>query len=91
MLSLKQSLRLMLSQKPMLKLALRLGPRAKPRASQRPKVVQKVKLKVKVRSMPMLRQTLRLRANSSIKSRRLEKVWLKELQEEHLAHQAPKR
>ena len=85
MLSRKQSLRLML------KLTLKLGPRAKPRPSQRPKVVQKVKLKVKVRSMPMLRQTLRLRANSSIKSRRLEKVWLKELQEEHLAHQAPKR
>ena len=88
-----------LSPKPMLKLAPRPGPKVKAKARAKPKVALIAKLKVKrkekARSKPMLmlilRQALRPRASSLIRSRRSVKVWLRELQEGRPAHQVPKR
>ena len=97
MLSLKRSLRPMLNRKLMLKLAPRPGPRVKDKAkpSRRPRVALIAKLKVKARSklmlIPMPKQAPRPRASSLIRSRRLAKVWLRELLVGHPAHQLPKR
>ena len=85
----------------MLKSILRLGLSPRERAKPRPRAKVKLKLKEKLKEKPKVKarlmQTLMLklirrpRASSSIKSKRLEKVWLRELQVERLAHPALKR
>ena len=93
MLSPKLSLRLMLNRKLMLKLAPRPGPRVKEKQkpSRRLRVALIAKLKVKASSKLMLKQAPRPRASSLIRSRRSEKVWLRELLVGRPAHQPPKR
>ena len=99
MLSPKLSLRLMLNRKLMPKLVLRPGPRVKekqkPSRRLRAALIAKLKLKVKARSKLMLilmpKQAPRPRASFLIRSRRSEKVWLRELLVGRPAHQLPKR